>query len=734
MKKTLLILSLLQFGSFVIFAQSNQPVKKCGSYEYNKQLMDANPLLKQGVDQMEKLTADYVAANASFRTSSTLLTIPVVVHVIYNTASQNISDDVIKTQIDVLNEDYNNINFDRNRIRPNYRGLAGNMDIKFVLARQDPSGNPTNGVTRTSTAKTYFCTSNNQAKFTSTGGHDIWNRDKYLNLWVVPAISSNCSVNNADILGYAQFPNMAANTDGVVIGYEFFGRPSSGSPYNLGRTATHEVGHWLNLRHIWGDDGNGDGACSAASECGGSDQVTDTPNGCDANFGNITCYTKNCSTTANDGEMFYNYMDYTNDAYMYGFTVGQGVRSAALFASPTVLRGPLLSSNGGANVASSPANDAGITAVISPTATTVDNLTTSFDVVVELTNFGTATLTSCDINYSVNATASTVYSWTGSLAPGSSINVVLPTQITINAGTHYFYASTSNPNGATDGTPINDRIQKRFYQHTTTQNLPYTQNFDATSFLNITSLWSNKNYDCGTSAWTKSTSTYSGAGSASFANFTQTSTTGRDDEMVTPFLNLSSQANPKVGFWLSYAPKNTSSSDTLELLITTDGGYTYTSIYKKWGAALQTAAPTTSAYTPASLADWRFEIVDLTPYQFAKNAQIAFRNITNNQNNIYIDEVIFDQLSAVHIIEGVKSFSVFPNPNNGQFVLQAGFEKSLNAIVVVTNLVGQIIYSENLGQGLQVTRNIDLAHVNPGIYNVALTTDLGTLNQRVVVK
>lgn len=736
MKKLLLFMCLVQYGWLNINAQSNQMPRKCGSHDDYVQMMQNNPQFKSNQQEIEKYTADYISRLSGFRTSSTLVTIPVVVHVLYNTAAQNISDEQIKTQIDVLNEDFSNINFDRNRIRPVYRGIAGNMDIKFVLARQDPSGNYTNGITRTSTTKTFFCTSpTNDAKFASTGGHDIWNRDKYLNLWVVPAISpsSVCSSSNLGILGYAQFPGGAANTDGVVIGYEYFGRPSTGGVYNLGRTATHEVGHWLNLRHIWGDDSNGDGTCTT-SECSGSDQVTDTQNACEENYGNVSCYTKNCSTTSNNGEMFYNYMDYTNDAYMYGFTPGQASRSAALFSSGSSGRGALLTSTGATNVASSPANDAGITAVISPAPTLIDNLTTTFTCEVELTNFGTANLTSCDINYKVNSTAVTTYNWTGTLAPGSSVNVILPVQITVAAGTQYFYAYTSNPNGTTDGTVVNDRIQKRFNQHSATQSLPYTQNFDATAFLNAASLWSNKNYDCGTGAWAKSTATYAGAGSASFANFTQTSTTGRDDEMVTPYLNLSSQSTPKVGFWVAYAPKTTSASDTLELLITTDGGYNYTSIYKKWGAALQTVAATASAFTPSSVADWRFEIVDLTPYQSAKNAQIAFRNITNNQNNLYIDEVVVDQLLNVQNVEGVKSFSVFPNPNNGQFIVQAGFEKNVNAHIIITNMIGQVVYNEKLEQVLQLAKSIDLKNLNPGMYNVALTTEKGTLNQRIVVK
>lgn len=504
MKKALLLFNVFAFMASSLNAQSPQIKRKCGSADVYKYMMQNDAAFRQNQINLEQFTKDFVASGGkgTFRNSQVLLSIPVVVHVLYNTAAQNISDEQIKTQIDVLNEDFNNLNYDQNKIHPRYRDINGNMQIRFELARQDPSGNPTTGITRTSTAKTFFCTVVDDAKFNSTGGKDIWNRNVYLNLWVVPGIApgNSCNASSISVLGYAQFPGGTANTDGVVIGYEYFGRPSTGAPYSLGRTATHEVGHWLNLRHIWGDDSNQNGTCTIGSECSGSDQVTDTPNACDENFGSTSCYTKDCPTTPINGEMFYNYMDYTDDGAMYGFTAGQVTRSAALFASGLAQRGSLLTSIGASNVAASPANDAGIYDVISPERTTVSSITTSFSCEVILKNYGTVPLTSCDINYWVDTQAPTTYSWNGNLAPGAVANVVLPSQLTINGGLRYFYASTSNPNGTSDGTTINDRIQRRFYNHTTTQSLPLTQNFDAVSFLNVTTLWQNKNFHCGSSA------------------------------------------------------------------------------------------------------------------------------------------------------------------------------------------------------------------------------------------
>jgi hypothetical protein len=184
--------------------------------------------------------------------------------VVYNTAVQNVSDAQIQTQIDVLNRDFAKLNSDTTKIPAVWKSLAANTNIQFCLAQRDPNGNATTGITRTSTTTTSFST-NNAVKTVAPA----WPAASYLNLWV-------CNLGSS-LLGYAQFPGGPAATDGVVITYTGFGtNGTAAAPYNLGRTATHEVGHWLNLYHIWGDDG---GSCS------GSDQVGDTPNQANSNGG-----------------------------------------------------------------------------------------------------------------------------------------------------------------------------------------------------------------------------------------------------------------------------------------------------------------------------------------------------------------------------------------------------------------------------------------------------------------
>ncbi len=237
--------------------------------------------------------------------------IPVVVHVVFRTAAQNVSDAQVKSQIEVLNRDFRKTNVDLNRIPVPFKPLATDARIEFVLADKDPLGGASTGITRTSTTQTSFI-DDDKVKRVSSGGADAWPRDKYLNIWV-------CQLGGG-LLGYAQFPGGGAATDGVVVTHTAFGtQGTAAAPFNLGRTATHEVGHWLNLRHIWGDDGNG---------CNGDDFVADTPNQGDENTGKPVFPQLSCNNGPH-GDMFMNYMDYTDDDSMFMFTAGQVERMQA---------------------------------------------------------------------------------------------------------------------------------------------------------------------------------------------------------------------------------------------------------------------------------------------------------------------------------------------------------------------------------------------------------------------
>lgn len=307
--------------SGITYAQTSQ--RNCGTMEHLEYLKTQDKQLESRMNDIETHTADFVQHQSLMKTSA-VVSIPVVVHVLYNTTSQNISDAQIKSQIDVLNEDFRKLNADRTNVPSAFSGLAADAEINFCLASKTPSGASTTGIVRKSTSKTSFG-SDDGVKYSSSGGDDAWNTSQYLNLWV-------CNLGGG-LLGYAQFPGGPAATDGVVILYSAFGRTGTlSAPYNKGRTATHEVGHWLNLRHIWGD-----------ASCG-SDLVSDTPTQQTSNYGCPAYPHKTCSNTTS-GDMFMNYMDYTDDACMYMFSTGQKTRMKALFASGGARVG-LLSSQG----------------------------------------------------------------------------------------------------------------------------------------------------------------------------------------------------------------------------------------------------------------------------------------------------------------------------------------------------------------------------------------------------
>lgn len=298
--------------------------RTCGTVEYNKKQEEKDPAVTQNRKLIEDFTTNWVNNNHS--KSAAVITIPVVVHVLYNTNSQNISDAQIQSQITVLNKDFRHLNTDAGNTPQVWQNIAADAGIEFCLASVDPNGQPTTGITRTQTSVTTFSDAGDDMKFTSTGGHDAWPRDKYLNIWV-------CKISGGT-LGFTQLPGGPANTDGVVIGTNYFGTTGTVSaPFHLGRTATHEVGHWLNLYHVWGDDGG---------SCNGSDQVSDTPNQADANYDCPSFPTVTCSNGPN-GDMFMNYMDYVNDNCMNMFTAGQKTRMLACLNGA---RASILTSNG----------------------------------------------------------------------------------------------------------------------------------------------------------------------------------------------------------------------------------------------------------------------------------------------------------------------------------------------------------------------------------------------------
>ena len=278
--------------------------RSCGTMAVHMMLLEKNPSFRARQFRLEQDFTRRRSAGVSLDKLK-VVTVGVVVNVVYQSSAQNISEAQVRSQIDVLNRDFGAKNPDKAKVPTPWKGLVTDSRIRFKLQ----------GITRTKTTKTSF-TYDDAVKKASTGGIAPKDPAKYLNLWV-------CALGGG-LLGYAQFPEGPAATDGVVINYRAFGTTGTAqAPFKGGRTATHEVGHYFNLRHIWGD----------TEDCSGTDYVPDTPNCAGPNYGTPTFPTVTCNNGPN-GDMFMNYMDYVDDAAMFMFTAQQVLRMRATLDGP----------------------------------------------------------------------------------------------------------------------------------------------------------------------------------------------------------------------------------------------------------------------------------------------------------------------------------------------------------------------------------------------------------------
>ncbi len=630
---------------------------RCYTVEHDR-LMRAQYADWPKMDEYEEVLKEqierYKTLLAHARTIGGVYRIPVVVHVIHDGEAvgtgRNIPDAQILSQIAVLNEDFRRMSGTRGW---NNHPRGADVQIEFVLAKRTPTGSPTNGIVRWNrrnygwTAPPHTTSYIDQTIKPATQ----WDPNRYLNIWV-------CDIQGG-ILGYAQFPDLsgllglpgdadngsctqASNTDGVVIWYRAFGSSEKGTfpalqaPYNLGRTTTHEVGHWLGLRHAWGD-----GDCSVDDFC------DDTPLCSNPVYG---CPSSAASCISGVARMLQNYMEYTDDACMNIFTIDQATRMRVVIESCPRRR----------SLITSPAlvppysTDAAVINVIGPT----DACPGSYNFVVTLRNNGSTTLTSVPIAYQVGSGSWQVYTWTGSLAPGTSTNVTLPAINFSTTGTYSLTVCSNLPNDphrSEDTIITRVRIHNGFY--------PLQQDFEAFQNRPIPpSLWwvSNPNNDCYTWRPAHCVGASGQRTTAMYINLYQYSTTGRRDELYSPLIDLrSAPSTVALTFHVAYRPYNSSSTDELRVEISTDCGRTWSStpIYHKAGSTLATGTPTTTRYIPSASSQWRKETVSLSPYK-GKVIRLRFVSINQYGNNIWLDNI---QVSAPTTrVDGTEETAISP--------------------------------------------------------------------------
>lgn len=540
--------------------------------------------------------------------------IPVVVHVIHTGqavgTAYNISAAQVQSQIDILNKDYAGIGLNVGNVPAVFKDLVANTGVSFCLATKKPDGSnmAEPGIDRIRASEKGWRNPGSVGYTTEyidsvIKPQSYWDPSLYLNIWVTKL--------EEDLLGYATFPNFSTldglpgfwaedARDGVVISYTAFGSGGvTTAPYNQGRTTTHEVGHWLGLRHIWGDDQ------TLSDNCSVDDFVEDTPlqsvssSGC-PNFPRLTC--------SNTGNMTMNFMDYSNDACMYMFTLGQMERMVTTFAnSPNRIK-----------LLSSPVCQTGALAPIAKFTSSKESICAGESVTFTDASLFTAT------------------SWKWIIPGGnpSSSTIKNPT-VTFAAPGVYPVTLEATNGGGTSTVTIEFTVVP-------TLQVPYRQDFEGVDTTFPPYGWSLFTRNTKGVNWNP-TSRASGFTVGKYCMYfdnTNLDVTDYNDDIRTPFLNLTGTVEPKLIFDVAHAPYTDAAyRDGLEVLVSLDCGVTFTSLYKKVGLALATAPAIGEDWEPKTTADWRRDTVDLKGYAGLPKVMIVIRNLAKYGHSTFIDNV-----------------------------------------------------------------------------------------------
>jgi hypothetical protein len=589
------------------------------------------------------------------RTEAAPIIIPVVFHLVDAAATINsISDRDIIEQVEILNRDYAGNKLDQytSVIPPEIAARVGRINIKFVLARRDPTGALTNGIER----KANTTPDHVSIKSSSTGGLDAWDVTKYLNVWC-----GTFSGSDAGLLGISTFPyTTGQGPQGVVIGISTL--PYAGNTarsyypdYAEGATLSHEIGHYFYLYHTFGDNAscnNDDFKIQSGwpLPLGAGPEGDDSPlsKGTGSSnfvFGNPSMNYKDGCASETFGMMYGCFMNYFDDRAMFMFSDGMRKRVEGCI---NLYRPGLLTTDGA--TPPSAVTDAFMVNV-SPRGLperrsfVVNN--TPFQAIVR--NNGTGVLNSVIVNVAMDGGAAVPTTFPLTLTPGSDTTLNLAA-ITGAAGNHTFLVYTSAPNGTTDNFLYNDTLRSYINIHAGTATLPLSESFTSATFPPTGWLIANPNGDP-VNSWTRdATSGFTAAGAAFFDNY-NINQIGTLDDIITPAIDLGSAGGAVLTFRVAnavYDAVDVSTWDGLEVYVSGNGGKTYSLAYKKTGNQFTTVAASTDAFTatPSEPSKWREETIALTPYIIpGQKMIIKFRNTNAFGNNTYIDDIKINAIS-----------------------------------------------------------------------------------------
>ena len=739
MKKTFLLLLFSMFAS-TIFAQRN-----CATMDVLSQQISADPDYIARMQAIESFTQDYILQQNLSKSAPVTVTIPVVFHVVYANSTQNISDAKIQAQINQLNLDFAKMNSDISSLPSAWTSTAANTNIQFCLAQRDASGNATTGIVRKSTTVSSF-SSDDKVKYTAQGGDNAWPSTSYLNIW-------SCNLSGG-LLGYAQFPGGAAATDGVVLLYSSIGSmttPGTASPYNLGRTATHEVGHWLNLRHIWGDD---------SGSCTGSDLVSDTPNQADATSGCPSYPSTDACTASSPGIMFMNYMDYSNDACMYMFTNGQSTRMNALFASGGS-RASLLTSLG--CTAPSTATCATPTGMVSSGITTT-GATISWSATTGATGYSLRYRVSGATTWTTVSLTASSYTFTG-LTAGTSYEWQVATTCSSTSTSSYtasqYFTTTSSttttcavPTGLTTSsiTSTGATLSWTAVSGATSYNVQYKL-ASATTWTTVTSTTNSKTITGLTAGATYnwqvrticSTTSASYSSAVTFTTTSATSTCSSTYESnntsgtaytISTNTNYSSQIQTSTDIdWYKFTTTSTAPKVKIDLS-TLPADYDV-KLYYLSGSTLYSAGSsansgTTSEQIKYNTTTARTYYVKVYGYSSAYSASSCY-TLKASVSSTSWKEMTEEEPENI-VIENISDLVLAPNPASSEVSVM--FDSAIEGTtqIKVYDIMGKEVYTQNLAVSTGSNKSaLDVSNLVNGIYLVAINDGKKIYTSRVVV-
>ena len=637
--------------------------------------------------------------------------IPVVIHVIYYKDFEgievgNLTEEQIFSQINVLNEDYRRMNQDTLDTPEWFLPVAADTRIEFRLAQRDPNGAPTTGIVRIEGPKTSW-NANLPADDVLLKSLSFWPPEDYLNIWIV-----NLS---GDFLGYAQYPQtdlpgtlppFNRETDGVVIDYQVFGSIDKGSfpnirlNYDRGRTTTHEIGHFLGLRHIWGD----------SDVCGVTDYCEDTP---DQETSYDSC-TGILGFSCDSEDMYQNYMDYTYDACMNLFTVDQmermrivlenSPRRASLLTSPGLIPPDTIS------------NILIVREITNPTDISCESV---FNPAIILQNIGNNSIADFEVEVTLNENTFPSVRYDLPISTGGSIELNFSGEmgmIELEKGQHFVKFQIKNPNGVDTINYPGKSASKYFVSSSIEEEVPYREKFSQNDFQN--SSWVSFNPDNSITWESGSVPLNKEANNAAFIKMYDYRFTDQKDWLISPIFDFSDAPDASITFDYSYARYDSTKNDLLEILLSIDCGRSFPFTVFSANSDQMALRDFANPWVPLVSTDWKRQYVSLTEFAGLENVRLAFRTTNGYGNNLYIDNIEFYITGfSEYLILEENSIRIHPNPStSGSFYVTLNTEERQPVNIAVINLLGKQLVEKQLNPALNQTVEFDLAGHANGIY------------------